>query len=116
MSEVYLMSLQYNTPSPSIPTLPGEVSPSIAHAIHNISQAGSGSTFEVRVGYRGICWGQSEVNRICSSSAEALARMIRVEKKMISHGNTSTEVTADPLNLVMVAEEFRKKIVFDGLM
>lgn len=116
MSGVYLISLQYNAPSTPIPTLPGEVNPIISHAIRNVSQAGNGSTFAIRAGYRGICMGQDDLSRICSSSAEKLARMARAEKKTIGHGNTSMEVILDPLNLIMIAEDFKQKVVFDGFM
>jgi hypothetical protein len=85
-------------------------------AIHNLSQTGNGTTLEVRVGYMGLCVTQRDTGRICSSSARVLANLIKAEKASISNGNTSTEITLDPLNLIMIANEFKEKIVFDGLM
>jgi hypothetical protein len=92
------------------------VSSAIAHAIHNVSQTGNGTTLEVRAGYKGICVTQSNSGRICSSNIKALANLIKAEKSSVSNGNTSTEIIPDPLNLIMIANEFKDKIVFDGLL
>ena len=116
MSDVYLMSLRYNAPNYSIPKGAGQINTLISQAVHNVSQTGNGTTFEVRTGYMGLCVGQSNEDRICSSSAKALANMIATERKTIVYGNSSAETTPDPLNLIMVAEEFRQKIVFEGLL
>jgi hypothetical protein len=116
MSDVYLISLRYNVPNPLITKGPGQVNTLISHAIYNVSQSGNGTTFEVRAGYRGLCVGQSNEDRICSSSAKVLANIIGAQRRIIVNGNNSVETTPDPLNLIMVAEEFRQRIVFDGLL
>jgi hypothetical protein len=120
MSNIYLLSLQYNALSSPIVTAPGQVSPTIANAVFNVLQTGNGTTFEVRAGYMGLCVGKTglglDETRVCSSSAKALAAFVQAEKKTINHGNTSITIIPDPLNLIMVAEEFRQKIVFDGFM
>ncbi|CAG8922441.1 unnamed protein product [Penicillium salamii] len=116
LNNIYLMSLRYNDYNYTVAKGPGQVSSNIAQAIQNVTQTGHGTTFEVRAGYMGICVGQSHEYPICSSSAKALANMIAAERRTIQAGNESIETVADPLNLIMVAEEFRRKIVFDGLM
>lgn len=116
MSGVYLMSLRYNAQNYSITNGAGQVNTLISHAVQNVTQTGNGTTLEVRAGYRGLCVGQNSEDRICSSSAKALANMIGARHSAIKFGNGSLETTPDPLNLIMVAEEFRQKIVFDGLM
>jgi hypothetical protein len=45
-----------------------------------------------------------------------LANIIGAQRRIIVNGNNSVETTPDPLNLIMVAEEFRQRIVFDGLL
>ncbi|KAJ5089411.1 hypothetical protein N7532_008095 [Penicillium argentinense] len=120
MSGIYLLSLRYNAPADSFTTAPGQVNTLIAHSIHNVSQTGNGTTLEVRAGYMGLCVGQVEQAldevRVCSSSAKTLAKFISAETKTVTHGISSIETTPDPLNLIMVAEEFRQKIVFDGFI
>jgi hypothetical protein len=91
------------------------VSSAIAHATHNVTQAGNGTTLEVRAGYMGICITQSHTGRICSANAQVLANLLQAQK-YVKNGNTSTEIIPDPLNLIMIANEFKEKIVFDGLM
>jgi hypothetical protein len=91
------------------------VSSIIAHAIHNVSQTGKGTTLEVRAGYMGICVTQSHTGRICSGNVQVLANLIQAQNP-VNNGNTTTETTSDPLNLIMMANEFREKIVFNGLM
>ncbi|KAJ5173764.1 uncharacterized protein N7500_001695 [Penicillium coprophilum] len=114
LSKVYLLSLEYKKDYP-LSKAPGQVSSAIAHAVHNVSQARNGETFEVRVGYMGICVTQSHTGRICSSNAQVLANLIQTQK-YVKNGNTSTETIPDPLNLIMIANEFKEKIVFDGLI
>lgn len=120
MSNIYLLSLQYNNPESPIVTAPGQVSPAIANAVFNASQTGNGTALEVRAGYMGLCIGKTgpdlDETRVCSSSAKSLAGFVQAEKKTIDLGNVSITIIPDPLNLIMIAEEFRQKIVFDGLM
>ncbi|KAJ5981768.1 hypothetical protein N7522_013396 [Penicillium canescens] len=97
LSAIAIILLSRESP---ISTGPGQVSSAIAHAIHNVSQTGNGTTLEVRAGYKGIL----------------LANLIKAEKSSVSNGNTSTETIPDPLNLIMIANEFKDKIVFDGLI
>ncbi|CAG8896697.1 unnamed protein product [Penicillium egyptiacum] len=63
----------------------------------------------------GICMTQSHTGRICSSNVQVLANLIQTQRS-IDNGNTSTEIIPDPLNLIMIANEFREKIVFNGLI
>ncbi|KAJ5919263.1 hypothetical protein N7466_010206 [Penicillium verhagenii] len=90
----------------------------IQSAVHNISESGStqSSTLEVRAGYMGLCMSQSDEGRVCSSSAKTLANILKTERTTSVIGNVTTEFTPDPLNLILMAEEFRTKIVFDGLL
>ncbi|KAJ5666092.1 uncharacterized protein N7477_008540 [Penicillium maclennaniae] len=116
LSNVYLLSLQYKTTTSPLATAPAQVSTAIVQAIHNVSQTGNGTTLEVRAGYMGLCVALRDTERICSRNARVLANLIKAEKFSIRTGNTSTEFTPDPLNLIMIANEFKEKIVFDGLM
>ncbi|KAF3387323.1 hypothetical protein F1880_001416 [Penicillium rolfsii] len=116
LSNVYLLSLQYKATSSPIATVPGQVSTAISQAVHNLSQSGNSTNLEVRVGYMGLCVTQRDTGRICSSSARVLANLIRAEKVFIKNENVTSEMTPDPLNLIMIANEFKEKIVFDGLI
>ena len=116
MSDIYLMSLRYSAYNYTITKGEAQSSSMIAQAVQNVTQTGNGTTFEVRAAYMGICVGQRDEDRICSSSAKALANMIGAERRTILVGNSSITTMPDPLNLIMIAEEFRRKIVFDGLM
>lgn len=53
---------------------------------------------------------QSNAAQTCSSSASKLADIVKQTT------SSSNEATADPLNLIYIANEFKEKIVFDGLM
>lgn len=64
----------------------------------------------------GLCVMRSDGGCICSNSARLLANLIKSEKVTSSNGNSSIEITPDPLNLIMIANDFKEKIVFDGLM
>ncbi|KAJ5663109.1 hypothetical protein N7507_003840 [Penicillium longicatenatum] len=114
LSNVYLLSLRYTNNSEAVK--PAQVSTLIQSTVYNISQTGSGSTFEVRAGYMGLCISQGDEGRVCSSSAKTLANIVKAEKASSATGNMTTETTPDPLNLILIAEEFRTKIVFDGLL
>ncbi|KAJ5584353.1 uncharacterized protein N7459_004153 [Penicillium hispanicum] len=116
LSNVYLLSLQYTNISSLAKADGAQVSTAIQEAVTNASRAGSGTTLEVRAGYMGLCMTQGDEDRICSSSARALASILKAEKKSVEIGNVTTEYSPDPLNLVMMANEFREKIVFDGLL
>lgn len=115
LSNIYLLSLEYTATESSFSTTPVQVSSAIAHAIHNVSQTGNGTTLEVRAGYMGICVTQSDTGRICSSNVKVLANLFQTQRS-VNNGNTSTELVPDPLNLIMIANEFKEKIVFNGLM
>ncbi|KAJ5945999.1 Ca2+ regulator and membrane fusion protein Fig1-domain-containing protein [Penicillium verhagenii] len=117
LSNVYLLSLRY-TNSSEMTVNAAQVSTMIQSAVHNISESGStqSSTLEVRAGYMGLCMSQSDEGRVCSSSAKTLANILKTERTTSVIGNVTTEFTPDPLNLILLAEEFRTKIVFDGLL
>ncbi|KUM64793.1 hypothetical protein ACN42_g2272 [Penicillium freii] len=115
LSNIYLLSLEYTATEPSFSTTPGQVSSAIAHAIHDVSQTGNGTTLEVRAGYMGICVTQSHTGRICSNNVKVLANLFQTQRS-VNNGNTSTEIVPDPLNLIMIANEFKEKIVFNGLI
>lgn len=85
------------------------VNPGIAEQIYNVSQPHNVTILEVRAGFMGLCLTQSDGTRFCSSSAAALASMVKDE------GRNETD-TADPLNLIWIANNFKDKIVFNGLM
>lgn len=63
----------------------------------------------------GICVTQSDTGRICSSNVKVLANLFQTQRS-VNNGNKSTEIVPDPLNLIMIANEFKEKIVFNGLM
>ncbi|KAJ5772425.1 Ca2+ regulator and membrane fusion protein Fig1-domain-containing protein [Penicillium odoratum] len=115
LGNVYLLSLRYTNSSQPM-TNSAQVSTAIQSAVYNISQAGSGSTLEVRAGYMGLCISQDNEGRVCSSNAKVLANILKAERSTSTTGNLTTETTPDPLNLILIAEEFRTKIVFDGLL
>lgn len=110
MSNVYLLSLQYKTPSSPVPTDPALVSTTIAEVIRNVTETSNRTTLQVRAGYMGLCLMQSNAAQTCSSSASKLADIVKQTT------SSSNEATADPLNLIYIANEFKEKIVFDGLM
>ncbi|RHZ64666.1 hypothetical protein CDV55_103919 [Aspergillus turcosus] len=110
LSNVYLVSLQYRNASTSIPSDPVLVNPGIAETVYNVSHANS-TIREVRAGYMGLCLTLSNGARLCSGSAAALASMVKAEGVQ---GNDTA--TADPLNLIWIANNFKEKIVFDGLI
>lgn len=58
----------------------------------------------------GLCITQSDGIWLCSSSATALANLIRGQNLGLSG------VGGDPLNLIWIAGKFRNEIVFNGLM
>ncbi|KAJ6095280.1 hypothetical protein N7486_006026 [Penicillium sp. IBT 16267x] len=115
LSNVYLLSLQY-TNNTEVTTKPAQVSTVVQSAVYNISQTLSGSTFEVHAGYMGLCISQGDEGRVCSSSAKTLANIVKAEKTKSVTGSLMTEFTPDPLNLILIAEKFKTKIVFDGLL
>ncbi|OQE19313.1 hypothetical protein PENFLA_c019G03771 [Penicillium flavigenum] len=49
------------------------------------------------------------------NNVQVLANLIQAQKP-VNNGNTSTEIIPDPLNLIMMANEFKEKIVFNGLI
>ncbi|KAF7122253.1 hypothetical protein CNMCM5793_000210 [Aspergillus hiratsukae] len=110
LSNVYLISLEYRNGSTSIPSDPVLVNPGIADKVYNVSHANS-AIREVRAGYMGLCLTLSNGARLCSGSAAALASMVKAEGVQ---GNDTA--TADPLNLIWIANNFKEKIVFDGLI
>ncbi|KAJ5201241.1 Mg2+ transporter protein CorA-like/Zinc transport protein ZntB [Penicillium cf. viridicatum] len=115
LSNIYLLSLEYTATESSFSTTPGQVNSAIAHAIHNVSQTGNGTTLQVRAGYTGICVTQSHTGRICSNDVKVLANLFQTQRS-VNNGNMSTEIVPDPLNLIMIANEFKEKIVFNGLI
>ncbi|PYI02957.1 hypothetical protein BO78DRAFT_452704 [Aspergillus sclerotiicarbonarius CBS 121057] len=113
VGNIYLLSLEYTTTSPSIKMGSAQVSSLIVQAVHNVSHTGNGTALEVRAGYRGLCMTHGDSERVCSPSARVLASLLRAEEVTTSSGET---ITPDPLNLVMIANDFREKIVFDGIL
>lgn len=121
LSNVYLLSLHYNDINTIGRANPAQVSTTIQQAVLNVSRAGNHSRLEVRAGYMGLCVTQGGDDHICSSSAKALASILKTEKTNnevgnASLGNATLEYTPDPLNLILIASDFREKIVFDGLL
>lgn len=107
---MYLVSLQYTNTSTSVPDDPVLVNPGIAGKVYNVSHRNS-TIYEVRAGYMGLCLTLSNRAQLCSGSAAALARMVQAEG---IQGNDAG--AADPLNMIWIAQNFKAKIVFDGLM
>ncbi|KAL4894527.1 Ca2+ regulator and membrane fusion protein Fig1-domain-containing protein [Aspergillus ambiguus] len=107
LSNVYLVSLRYRNTSASAEVDPEIVNPSIAEKIYGVMRPLNDKIIEVRAGYMGLCLTRSDHSRLCSSSAAALASMARAD------GNNGT---ADPLNLIWIAKNFKETIVFDGLI
>ncbi len=75
---------------------------------------GHNTALEIRVGYMGMCMWEASGQWICSSSAADLAALVR--QAATEAGPTSGLQTADPLNLIYMAETFKNEIVFDVLM
>ncbi|GFF22893.1 hypothetical protein IFM51744_04099 [Aspergillus udagawae] len=110
LSNVYLVSLQYRNASTSVPDDPVLVNPGIAEKVYNVSH-GNSTIREVRAGYMGLCLTLSNGAQLCSGSASALASMVKAEGMQ---GNDTG--AADPLNIIWIAQNFKEKIVFDGLI
>ncbi|KAA8649324.1 hypothetical protein EYZ11_011168 [Aspergillus tanneri] len=110
LSNVYLVSLQYRNASTSSPSDPVLVNPGIVEKVYNVSQPRNDTILEVRAGYMGLCLTRSDGARFCSSSAAALASMVKAERIQGSND------TANPLNLIWIAKNFKDTIVFDGLI
>ncbi|PKX95432.1 Fig1 domain-containing protein [Aspergillus novofumigatus IBT 16806] len=112
LSNVYLVSLQYKNASTSSlsPNDPVLVNPGIAEKVYSVSH-GNSTIREVRAGYMGLCLTLSNGARLCSGSAAALASLVKAEG--IQGNDTGA---ADPLNLIWIAQNFKEKIVFDGLI
>jgi hypothetical protein len=110
LSNVYLVSLQYRNASTSVSDDPVLVNPGIAEKVYNVSH-GNSTIREVRAGYMGLCLTLSNGAQLCSGSASALASMVKAEGMQ---GNDTG--AADPLNIIWIAQNFKEKIVFDGLM
>lgn len=110
MNNIYLVSLKYRNASTSAPSDPSFINPSIAQDVYNISQPRNTTIQEVRAGYMGLCLTRSDGAQLCSSSAAALASMVK------DQGMQGSNDTADPLNLIWIANKFKETIVFDGLM
>ncbi|KZN86496.1 hypothetical protein EN45_050250 [Penicillium chrysogenum] len=49
------------------------------------------------------------------NNVQVLANLIQAQKP-VNNGNASTRFIPDPLNLIMMADEFKEKIVFNGLI
>ncbi|GAB1198082.1 hypothetical protein APSETT444_007390 [Aspergillus pseudonomiae] len=107
MSNIYLVSLKYRNGSVSTPSDPALINPGIAEKVYNISQPRNTTILEVRAGYMGLCLTQSDGAQFCSNNAAALASMVKDQ----GYGSNST---ADPLNLIWIAKNFKETIVFDG--
>ncbi|KAE9366833.1 hypothetical protein N431DRAFT_548554 [Stipitochalara longipes BDJ] len=106
MSSIYLLSLSYNPSTTSHPDST-QVNPSISSTFSNLVTTNSTApSLEVRVGYMGFCMPDSTGDWICSPRADSLAHLL----------NTTHPISGDPLNLIWVAKNFQKQIVFDGLM
>ena len=106
LSNVYLVSLQYRNTSAPVKVDPAMVNPGIADKVYNVTQPRNATITEIRAAYMGLCLIKSDGLRFCSSSAEALASLAK------DSGNS----TADPLNLIWIAKQFKDTMVFDGLM
>ncbi|OGM49811.1 hypothetical protein ABOM_001492 [Aspergillus bombycis] len=110
MNNIYLVSLKYRNGSTSTPSDPAFINPSIAEKVYNVSQPHNTTILEVRAAYMGLCLTRSDGAQFCSSSAAALASMVK------DQGISGSNDTADPLNLIWIAKNFKETIVFDGLI
>ncbi|EIT73576.1 hypothetical protein AO1008_04837 [Aspergillus oryzae 100-8] len=110
MNNIYLVSLKYRNASTSTPSDPSFINPSIAEKVYNLSQPRNTTIQEVRAGYMGLCLTRSDGAQFCSSNAAALASMVK------DQGLQGSNDTADPLNLIWIAKNFKETIVFDGLI
>ncbi|KNG84971.1 hypothetical protein ANOM_006786 [Aspergillus nomiae NRRL 13137] len=109
MRNIYLVSLKYRNGSISTPSDPAFINPGIAEKVYNVSQPRNTTILEVRAGYMGLCLTQSDGAQFCSNNAAALASMVKDQ-------GYGSNVTADPLNLIWIAKNFKETIVFDGLI
>ncbi|KAJ5725911.1 uncharacterized protein N7483_007268 [Penicillium malachiteum] len=91
--DIFLISMYYESYKPNFAL--SQVDPGVTSAIANIS-------FEVRVGYFGICIQPDHGSYICNANATALAEVVTVDQ--------------DPLNLIWVASTFKDAVVFPYLL
>ena len=61
----------------------------------------------------GLCISQTGDAWLCSSSANALANILKTQSSILGGGGVGL---GDPLNLIWIASKFRDQIVFNGLM
>ncbi|QVM05430.1 hypothetical protein D8B26_000141 [Coccidioides posadasii str. Silveira] len=111
LSNVYLLSLSYNTVGNNGTSYldPTQVNENMASTIsHVVGTNASYPSLEVRTGYLGMCLKQATDLWICARSAEALASLVKSRAGNSSHN--------DPLNLIWTAKTFKDKLVFNGFI
>ncbi|CEJ82050.1 hypothetical protein VHEMI02141 [[Torrubiella] hemipterigena] len=109
LKDIYLISLSYTANNTT--NVPDRASGQVSTIIPSIftSTTIKNSSLEVRVAYFGLCLQRLGGQWICSS-AEDLA------SSEIDAKSSSPEGGGDPLNLIYLAEKFRKEVVFVGLL
>jgi hypothetical protein len=101
---MFLFSLSYTNPSSVHESSSLEVNANASSVLAGLNDVGA--TLEVRVGYLGMCI-SSKTGWICSRGSEKLAGIVQQAKA----GELS-----DPLNLIYVADTFKREMAFVGLL
>jgi hypothetical protein len=102
MKNVYLLSLNYQNITQKSPD-PAQINTNISETFANLTKDIT-TSFEVRVGYIGLCVSASAGVWVCSGSVRGLADLVRGRD------------IEDPLNLIWIAGKFKDEIVFNGFV
>jgi hypothetical protein len=112
---LHLLSLQYDNTKLAAKEDSSISKRTIAYTISNSSSAGGVGAFEVRAGYMGLCVLRETNLQFCSTEASNLIDLIRKQTSLYTEAS-KTQGKIDLLDLVYIANHFKKKIIFDGLM
>lgn len=105
MKSVYLLSLSYTVDrAPGNSTL--QADPDAGSCFANYIANNIDSKRQVNIGFMAMCLQLRSGTWCCGSKAQDMANLIQ----------NQTSSDGDPVNLIWIAEKFRTKIVFDGLM
>jgi len=105
LTNVYLLSLSYTAKHPvSLKSSSLQVNPGISQVFTGIVNATS--SLEIRAGFMGMCIRDSIESWSCSTDANTLAKSIILSKGAVG----------DPLNLVWIANTFKRQMVFNGML
>ncbi|KAE8149903.1 Ca2+ regulator and membrane fusion protein Fig1-domain-containing protein [Aspergillus avenaceus] len=110
MSNIYLISMEYNNITNPVRGEPVVINHAIAEHIYNISENRHETIRGVLTGYRGFCVIQRDGAHVCSTRAATLAKTINGRNSRLRN------TTVDPLNLIWMSQNFQDKMAFDGFV